>query len=158
MRITTRELGALEVPDEARVCFPGGLLGLEDCRCFVLIDREEFRPFTWLVCEDDPRVAFAVCDPELFRAGAFNVPLSGVDESTLDLSAGDAVSVFIIATIPADGGAVTGNLRAPVVLNTRSRLAKQVIVYGSGVSVRQALLARRPVSLQGALGSPAVAR
>jgi flagellar assembly factor FliW len=153
MRITTHELGTLEVPEDSRVYLPEGLLGFGDLHDFALIDREEFRPFAWLVSSDNPDVSFAVTDPDRFRTGSHEISLSRIDEAALDLEAGDPIVIFVLVTISDGGRRITGNLRAPIAMNPRNRLARQIIVYGAGLSVRQQILSRRVVPLHSAIGN-----
>jgi flagellar assembly factor FliW len=151
MQVRTREWGVLEVPEERLVHMANGPLGFEDLRRFVLVQQEEIEPFLWLVCVDDPEVGFAVADPQFFHSGAYPLALSEIDEGMLDLAEGDDVSVFVIVTLSPEGEPVA-NLRGPVVLNARNRLARQVVIYGSGLSVRQPMLRRRPVPLPVVVG------
>ncbi len=151
MEIATREWGTLQVADELVVHLASGLFGFEGLRRFVLVDIEELRPFVWFLSVDEPEVGFAVADPQYFWTGPYQAPLSEGDEALLDLEAGDPIAVFVIATIEPDGQ-ITGNLRGPIVLNTRNRLAKQVIAFGSTYAVRQPMLTHPTVPLHGALG------
>lgn len=152
MRIESDELGSVEVSDETRIYFPEGLFGFEKHQRFVLVDREEYRPFVWLMSAEDPRVRFAVTDADRFRAGPDQISLSPSDEAALDLMPGDAISVFVIVTLRPGEQRVTGNLRAPIVMNTRNRMARQVIIYGAGLALRQPMLSRRLVPLHSAVG------
>jgi len=151
MKVETREWGTVEVPDEAIVHLPEGLLGFEDLHRFVFIDVEEFRPFMWFLSVDDPEVGFAVADPYYFHAGPYDVNLTEADENTLDLEEGDTIAIFVIVTIADGGRQITANLKGPMVFNTRNRLAKQVVVYGSSFSVRQPMLSRRVVPIHAAI-------
>ena len=153
MKIETREWGTIEVAEESTVHFQDGLIGFEELRDFVFIDAEEFRPFVWFLSIDDPDVGFAVADPFYFSSAPYDLRLSPGDEQTLDLDEVDSVAIFVIVTIEDRGRRITGNLKGPIVLNTRNRLAKQLVVYGSSFSVCQAMLSRRIVPLQSAVGS-----
>jgi flagellar assembly factor FliW len=142
MEVTARELGSFEIPEEARVYLPHGLLGFENLHRFALVDCEDFRPFALLISEEDPDVAFAVADVERFGADAASIHLSPSDETALDLEDSDAIAVLVILSVADDSPQATGNLRAPIVMNTRNRVARQVIVYGTGLSMRQPLQPR----------------
>ncbi len=155
MRIDTREWGTLEVDESAIVHFPEGLLGFEELRQFVFIDAEEFRPFVWFLSIDNPEVGFAVAEPHYFSAASYEVSLSEADEGLLELSEGDSIALFVVVSIDDRGREITGNLKGPIVFNTRNRLAKQLVVYGSAYSVRQPFLGRRIVPLHTAVGGAA---
>jgi flagellar assembly factor FliW len=146
MQVHTKDWGVLEVPEERLVQMTNGPLGFEDLHRFVLIEQTELKPFLWLQSVDDPETGFAVAEPHYFHSGPYPLTLSEIDEAMLDLAEGDEVSIFAIVTVQPDGEAAA-NLKGPIVLNPRNRLARQVVVYGSALSVRQPILRRRPVPL-----------
>lgn len=150
MRIETSHWGVLEIPDDQLIHMPEGLLGFEELRRFALVDIEESRPFAWLLAIDDPEISFAVADPGHFHAGTFPLHLTAADEDQLDLNEDDPLAVLVVAAVDA-GGQVTGNLKGPIVLNTRNRLAKQLVTYGSSLSVRQPILNHRVVPMERAM-------
>jgi flagellar assembly factor FliW len=152
MRIETREWGTLEVDPSSMVHFPEGLLGFEELHRFVFVDAEEFRPFVWFLSVDNPEVGFAVAEPHYFCTSPYDVSLSEADEGLLELSEGDSIALFVVVSIGDRGREITGNLKGPIVLNTRNRLAKQLVVYGAAYSVRQPILGHRVVPLHTAVG------
>jgi flagellar assembly factor FliW len=150
MQMQTRHWGEVDFPDDQMIRMPEGLLGFEELRRFVFLDIEEFQPFVWFLSADDPEVSFAVADPCHFHAGTYPVALSAADETLLGLEPGDPIAVFVITAVN-PRGEVTGNLKGPIVLNTRNRVAKQLVTYGSSLSVRQPILEHQVVPLQSAV-------
>ncbi len=147
MILRSRTLGEIEISEEAVLHFPDGLLGFEDLKRYILAEVNEFLPFLWLVSVDEPEVGFGLADPGLFYAPHYDLHLSDGDKDVLELAARDTISVFVIVSISDGGRRITANLKGPVVLNTRNRIGKQVVVYSPGYSVRQALLtADEPVA------------
>jgi len=151
MKIDTQEWGSIEVDEESVMHFQDGLLGFEDLRNFVFVETEEYKPFIWFLSVDDPDIGFAVADPFYFTAKPYELNLSEADEEMLDLEDGDSIAVFVIVSIEDLGRKITGNLKAPIVLNARNRLAKQVIQYSSTFSVHQPILNRKVVPQQDAV-------
>lgn len=141
MILRNKVLGEIEVKDDAVLYLPDGLLGFEDLKRFILLEVEEFQPFMWLLSVEEPNLGFAVSDPRLFFPERYDLPMSDADRDTLDLQPGDTISVFVVVSVADGGRRITANLKGPVVLNTRNRLAKQVVVYSPSYSVRQQLLA-----------------
>jgi flagellar assembly factor FliW len=141
MILQSRSLGEIEVKDDAVLYFPDGLLGFEDLKRYILVEVEEFRPFYWLVSVEEPEIGFAISDPQFFHHTPYEVTLSEADRDVLDLQAGDRISVLVIVSIAEGGRRISANLKGPVVLNTRNRLGKQVVVYSPSYSVRQGILA-----------------
>jgi flagellar assembly factor FliW len=68
------------------------------------------------------------------------VPLGDSDKDALEFQPGDAVSIFVIVSSADGGRKVTANLKGPVVVNNRNRMAKQVVIYNPAYSVRQSWL------------------
>ena len=136
MIVQTQEWGSLQVSEDQLVHIPDGLLGFDRLRTYALIDFEESRPFFWLVSTEDPSVCFALADPRQFHEGDYRISLSPSDSKRLEVADGDRLAVLV--TVSSDReGRVTANLRGPIVLNTRTRLARQIITYGAGLALRQ---------------------
>ncbi|MEP7153306.1 MAG: flagellar assembly protein FliW [Nitrospira sp.] len=120
--------GTFEVKDETVLVFPSGILGFPDWNKYVLLDHDTDAPFKWLQCTEEPQLAFVVLDPAFFKPDyQLQVPLDALIEiQKLD---SDELSVVTILTIPShDPGAVTANLRGPLVMNHRTRLCKQLVL------------------------------
>jgi flagellar assembly factor FliW len=150
----TPQWGTLEVSDDQLVHLPEGLVGFEELRRFVLVDVAEYQPFLWLLSTENPGIGFAVAEPHHFQEGTFPIQLSANDERQLEIATGDALAVFIVVAIGHDQE-ITGNLRGPIVLNTRNRIAKQVIAFGTSLSLRQPMRPGLRAPLAG-VGEPVV--
>ncbi|MFB3908475.1 MAG: flagellar assembly protein FliW [Candidatus Eisenbacteria bacterium] len=137
MKVASRLLGPIDISEDERIRFPGGLLGFEGLEDFALVALEEYAPFLWLLSEDDADVAFALGDPEPFLSEPYPLVLDDADAAVLDLEPGDRVQVLLFVQTTDEPCRVTANLKAPVVVNLRSRRAKQLILYGSRLSSRQ---------------------
>jgi flagellar assembly factor FliW len=151
MKVETREWGVIEVADDSVIQFQEGLLGFENLCKFIFVETEEFKPFVWFLSTDDPDVGFAVADPFYFTTNPYELNLSESDDKALGLEEGDSIAVFVVVSIEDMGRKITGNLKGPIVLNTRTRKAKQMVMYGSAFSVHQPILSRRIVPLQNAV-------
>ena len=88
MTLATPHLGELTFTEESIFHFPNGLIGFEDLKRYVLVKREELRPFIWMVALDEPDVSFALADPSLFL-GRRKVSLSRLDAETLEVEEGE---------------------------------------------------------------------
>lgn len=136
MILRSKTLGEIEVSAEASVYMPDGILGFEDRKKYVLVDVPGCGPFRWLVCEEDPDLCFAVVDPKLAYGEGYKAPLAESDLDLLDIAEGDVTETYVLVT-PSDGPEkITANLKGPVVLNTRNRVAKQVVVYNPSYAFR----------------------
>lgn|SRR5574344_1029812 len=124
---------------KAKIEFPFGLLGFENCKEFSLYESE-YKPFLWLQSEEDKTLSFLVVDPFIF----FNDYELDIDDSTLKnigvLSPSDVV-VLAIITIPGDGKSLTVNLEGPLVLNKLNNKCMQVILSDPKWTTKHSLTA-----------------
>jgi flagellar assembly factor FliW len=138
MKVRTNMMGTVEVSEDATLYVPDGLFGFEDLKRYVVTEVESLSPFRLLISTEDPEVAFAVADPRLILE-PYSVPLADSDRDLLDLQADDRISMFVLLSTSDTGDGFTANLKGPVVLNTRNRVAKQVVVYNPAYSFRHPL-------------------
>lgn len=140
MTLRSNQLGAFEVSDKTSLFLPDGILGFEDLKKYSIVENADAQPFMWLVSQQDPEVCFAVVDPDHIVEEGYEAHLSESDHDTLDLQPGDPISVFVLVSSSDGGRKLTVNLKGPVVLNLRNRVAKQVVVYNPAYGFRQPLL------------------
>jgi flagellar assembly factor FliW len=124
--------------DEDVIVFEEGLIGFPNARRFVLIESEILSPFRILKCVDDPRVGFIVLDPRaVIRTYDRSIPSEAwhslaVEEKSDQLS-------LVISIIGKDPRESTANLQAPLLINHRKMLGKQLILTTARYSVTQPL-------------------
>jgi flagellar assembly factor FliW len=136
MKIRSRQLGEIEVDAGSIVELPEGLVGYQDQNRFFLVEREEYRPFFWLISSDNSEFCFAVVDPEPFVHEPYAVVLNEADRGDLDLNEGDPVQVLVIASPGERPGQITLNLKGPLLLNPRNRVMRQLLVYSNKLPLR----------------------
>lgn len=121
------------------VTFPAGLPGLSrEITGFSLISLGENSPFFYLQSLQDEETGFILINPfELFADYEFDLPDEVVQ--TMGLNSPGQVAVFCI--VNASGGLkkATVNLLAPVVLNTASGKARQVVLNDKRYGIRHPL-------------------
>jgi len=108
--------------------------------CLIPTDEAGGSPFLWLQSMDEPSLAFIAVAPfEFFPE--YDIELPRPDQEELDIQSVEDVLVLTLVTIPPGKPEdVTANLVAPVVVNTRTRRGRQVILYDSGYTTRHYLL------------------
>ncbi|MEZ4649049.1 MAG: flagellar assembly protein FliW [Candidatus Eisenbacteria bacterium] len=118
------------------VFLPDGLLGFEDLTRFIIVEDSDAHPFCRLQSQDDPEVMFIIVDPTIIYGNDYAVPLAESDRDVLDLASEDVVDTWVLVA-PVEGPErFAANLKGPVVLNTRNRVAKQVVVYNPAYAFR----------------------
>jgi flagellar assembly factor FliW len=110
--------------DSSIILFAEGIIGVPRARRFQLLEKAG-SPFRVLRCLDIEGFALPVIDPRLVDP-AYRPKLGSRLGETLSLSDEDPVVVLAVATVSPDGP--VANLRAPIVINARDRVAAQVIL------------------------------
>lgn len=124
MRVRTTRFGWVDVEAGDVLTFPAGLVGLEDCRTWVLLADAEHDALGWLQCTSRPEIALAVVSPRRFVPDyQFRVYRSEL--SALELSRPQDAHVLVI--VGKNDHSLTLNLKAPIVIHLESRLGRQVI-------------------------------
>ena len=130
MHISSRLLGDLDVPLDRVLDFPEGLVGFPDRFRFARIPSGPQSPFESLISMDDPELAFSVGDPVRLVPG-YAPPR---EEAAAALQAQLADVCFLaLLVIPEDVRDTTINLSAPLAIDQRRRLGRQLLVADPNV-------------------------
>ena len=149
MQIETLRFGAIEIPEEAVLTFPQGLLGFGEAQRFCLLPYAPSHVLRWLQSVDDPTLAFLTVEPHQFFP-SYEIVLSDADMRSLELDRPGDAAVLALLTISRDQEAVTADLAGPIVVNIRNRRGRQIVVDDPRYGTRH-LVAR----LSGALAQGA---
>ena len=132
--------GEVTVDASNTVTFPDGIPGFERCKKFGLVALEEEAPFLRLLSMDDPVVGFVILDPTMLWSDYD--PEVGLDDvEGLEVRDVGDVEVYCIVTLSEDADRVTANLKGPIVINTRTMLARQIILMDDRYHTKHPLLA-----------------
>lgn len=135
MQIQTTRFGTIKINETDLVTFKEGLLGFSNLRQFVLLDDPNDEIFAWLQSCERPEVAFPILEPELYLSD-YKVRLGKSDLEAMEMKGDEATRVFNIVTIPDDPTQSTANLKAPIIINVASRLAKQTILQENDYAIK----------------------
>ena len=129
--------------------FPWGLPGFGSLRRFIAINLESQEKFVWLQSLDDPSVAIPVADPwQIFAEYAPQLPPYAI--SSLDLQKPDDFVTLCVVVVSPGAVEMTMNLLAPVIVNLRTRVARQITLETGGYSVRTPIPRKAPAAKAGA--------
>ena len=132
MLLKTSQFGDLEYDQEAVIKFPNGIPGFDDENAFVLIPSGDVNfPFNTLQSEHTPELAFVVTDPFLFVEN-YDFEISEYDVEALKLKSEEDLKNIIalsIVTIPDNVENTTINIVAPIIINTKDKIGKQVLLH-----------------------------
>jgi flagellar assembly factor FliW len=138
--IDSTRFGSLEIPDDAVIEFPNGLIGLGGSR-YVLIAREESAPFLWLHSVDDPSLAIPVTNPWQFFA-SYEVEISDSEAQRIGVTDPSKAEVLVTVRAGESIEDFRANLRAPILIS--GGRGHQVINEAKDTSVRAPLFAEVP--------------
>jgi flagellar assembly factor FliW len=134
--IQSDRLGPFECDRSSLLHFADGLLGFEDARDFAVAGADDDDAYFWLQSADDAALAFLTVVPGLFYP-EYEPDLPELDVEALGLTQPSDAHVLTIVTITDE--AITANLLGPVVINVKSRAARQVVLGEQKWSVRAPL-------------------
>jgi flagellar assembly factor FliW len=141
MLVIESRFGTLKIQPHASLLFPQGLLGFADYRDFALADLPDSKQpqFKALLCLADPKLAFLVAP---LPSDSTAIDGADIEEACNSLSiARDDLAVVLIVTVRRDdeGVHVSVNLRAPVMIDTRRRVARQYVLPNNKYAIRHKL-------------------
>lgn len=139
--VTESRFGRLTIQQQAFLFFPQGLLGFVEYRDFGLADLPEGKhpQFKVLQSLTDANLSFLVA-PLATESEALDH--SDVEEAcrALSIALADLAIVLIVTVRRDDDGAhVSVNLRAPIFIDTRKRIARQYVLPNNKYEIRHKL-------------------
>lgn len=139
MLVQSSVLGEIEVDSDKVVRFTHGMPGFEEVRSYVLLQPDPNLPFNYLQSVEHPNVVFLLTDPFIFVRD-YDVQLSEEVLNDLMIQNEQEVQVWAIVTLKESIQAATMNLLAPIVVNLRERLGRQIILANAGYSTKHPLM------------------
>ena len=124
-------------PATMRLHFPSGMPGLEEYRRYTLVALDG-SPAYWLECDDERGITLPVADAFAVVPN-YSFEIGAADVRALELSDESDALVLVVLTLPQHSGPITANLLAPIVANRNTGVARQLILEGSGHSLRHEL-------------------
>lgn len=125
MQINTTRFGAVEIQPSDVLDFPLGLIGLEPWTKWVVLADGENNGLGWLQSTERADLALAVVSPRRY-VPEYKVRLSSRDLSPLEAPEGVSPQV-VVAVSSHNGGALSLNLKAPILVCLESRRGRQVV-------------------------------
>ncbi len=143
MEIMTRDFGKVEINQDDIITFPEGLPGFLEMKKFILLPLAEDSPFIIMQSVEESELAFITLEPG-FVIGGYEFDIGEKTEKMLKLESIEDVMILNIVTIrDNDMENMTVNLAAPLVINHRKKLARQVILDNDKYPVRYKLYQQR---------------
>lgn len=130
MRVETRLFGEIDIEDDKIITFPNGLVGFPDMKKFTIIydeDKPGKNGIIWFQSLDEPQFAMPVMEPNAVVPD-YNPTVNDELLAPLGELTEDNLYVLVSVTVPKDITKMTVNLKGPIVINTDTLLANQIVV------------------------------
>jgi flagellar assembly factor FliW len=145
--ITTARFGEVTYSESDVFEFPWGLPGFADQRRFLALSLAEQPSFVWLQSVDDVNIALPAADPwQIFPDYEPKLPAYATE--ALGLQDPEDFTILCVVVVSKGADEMTMNLMAPIILNLKTRRARQIMLENSSYSVRSAV-PRKQAQVQG---------
>ncbi len=118
-----------------RLTFPDGMVGCPDWREFVVRVDQANAPILELECVSRPGIVLMAVAPELVF-NDYRVPVAAADRESIDLQAGDKPVLLALIVLRDAAPRATVNLAGPLVINSRTKLGRQLVLDGERYPLR----------------------
>ena len=136
--IIDSRFGSLAISRNSILDFPRGLLGFGDFHSFGIADLSDSRyaQFKVLQCLDDHQLAFLVLPLDSNTGFIDHADLEAACTSLL-VEVDDLVILLVVTVRKAESGAsITANLRAPLLIDSATRIGNQHVMHNERYPVR----------------------
>jgi flagellar assembly factor FliW len=139
VEIDTKLFGIIRINPSELIEMRGCILGFELLKRFVLLAPDDNSPFLWLQSVETPAIAFVVINPHIVKMD-YDPPISKGDLELLNIQRTEEVALLSITTVRSDPFRATTNLRAPILINSENRCAKQIVIEDSVYPIQYDIL------------------
>ncbi|MQR85603.1 flagellar assembly protein FliW [Bacillus megaterium] len=138
MKISTSYHGDIEIDNQQTLTFNQGIPGFLEETEFVILPLPEAEAFQVLQSIQTKEVAFIITDPFQFFLD-YDFQLEPQEIEKLQLQQAEDAAVYVLLTMSNSVEKITANLQAPVIINTKKQLAKQVILMNTAYETKHRL-------------------
>ena len=140
MELKTTRFGVIQIEENSIITFTQPIIGFQEFRRYVILDGPPDSGLLWLQSTDSGDLAFILMDPRT-AVPDYTFKLGDHELSELAVTTVEELDVYTLVVVPNDPTQVRTNLKAPLLINPKQRLAKQTILDRSSYPV-QFLLAQ----------------
>lgn len=149
MKIATKYHGEKEIQEKEVITFPQAIPGFPEEKEFVLLPLDEEGQFIVLQSVGNHQLAFVLSNPFTFFK-EYDFTLEDHIVELLELESKEDIQVFSILTVQDPFEKTTANLQAPIVINRKKNIAKQVILNEPNYHTKHPLFKKnKPIVVKG---------
>jgi flagellar assembly factor FliW len=130
MKIDTKYHGSVEIKTDEVLSFEKGIPGFLYETEFIVLPLSDDEIFYVMQSVSTPELAFVISSPFNFFK-EYDIKLEDQVVEELGLESEKDVVVYSILTVQDPFNNTTANLQAPVIINSKNRKAKQVILHNA---------------------------
>lgn len=130
MNIKTKFLGEVEIEQSEILTFENGLPGFQEFTKFILLGLDADLPIALLQSTEKEQIGFVVGYPFAFKPD-YAFDLSEEDKEQLQLEDESEVASYTVITLKENFAESTINLMAPIIINTKQKIGKQIVLQDS---------------------------
>ncbi|WP_375346180.1 flagellar assembly protein FliW [Priestia megaterium] len=138
MKISTSYHGDIEIDNQQTLTFNQGIPGFLEETEFVILPLPEAEAFQVLQSIQTKELAFIITNPFQFFLH-YDFQLEPQEIEKLQLQQAEDAAVYVLLTMSDSMEKITANLQAPVIINTKQQLAKQVILMNTAYETKHRL-------------------
>ncbi len=145
MKLSTTRFGYIEIDESRVIMVTEGIPGFEHLKRYAILPLDKKTPFWWFQSVEDGGIAFVVVDPYIIKPD-YNPVISEGDMRFLKIECKKDMALMAIVTIKSNPRAVSANLRAPIVVNLKRRLARQIVLDDVSYPIRHNMVSSKSVN------------
>lgn len=135
MIVKTKNFGEIEIDENNVFTFDCGIPGFEKLRGFTVIKNDNNSPFSWLQSLEEPEISFILMNVyDIFPD--YNPLVYDDDLENLGAIEDNDLIIYNIVVIPPIITKMSVNLKAPIVLNFKTKKGKQIITKNEDYPIK----------------------
>lgn len=140
MNINTDYFGEITIDEKNIITFKDGVLGFEEYKKYITLNfGTEGDTLMCLQSIDEKDLSFAIIDPFSIKPN-FSPKVPEEELKKLNILEDTSVSFYCICVVRDDFSKSTINLKAPLLINNETNLAKQVMLENSDYSIKHKII------------------
>ena len=143
MELETTRFGTIQIEPDSVLTFTQPIIGFPDSRRFTLLPGPDGSPVKWLQSTESDELAFLIMDPKT-AVPDYHAEIGAAILTELAVSSADELDIYTLIVVPEDPSQVRTNLRAPILVNPKQRLARQIVLDRSEYPIQFFLAQTQP--------------
>ncbi len=127
MIIETHRFGRVNINPDHIIGFDEGMLGFEHLKRYAIILCEATEPIQWLQAVDDPMVSLPIVNPFLIKPD-YELDVDDGELHSIGTPSVEEILIVNAMVLPEQIKKATVNLSAPVLINLRTKLGRQIVM------------------------------